>query len=353
MIKKNFDKGFVIIIVLFILLILSSIIIAYLKSASISYKTTQNTDAYSKAKYLSLSGLEYTKYLLNKNLINGDTEIVKYIYTLSSDTYGYFKIKINSDTLIIVGSYKNYFDTIVSNINYISLNPHYILLADSGINLFDTGSIHNGIIHSNAFINTSSFIVNDSVSISAVANGASKVSMPIVYFDSMLTFINTYGKVYSGDTAFIDSNSYTGLYYIRGNVTIGGPLWWDQNWNYRRGIVFRKPVGYAALDYSQHHYYININFLTDFPVPIDNIDLNSIRLLRNNTQTYKGDLLPYQIISSANNNGVNGIDFIQLLVVIHPDDLNDVSETEVVYYLYFDTLDIAQKQQLHLMTRLM
>lgn len=339
---KN-QNGYILVIIIFILIILSIIIIAYLKAGGNYFKSTQNSENMIKTRSLLNSGLEYADYLLKKGSITGDTTVIKYLYKQSSDTFGYFKINIVSDTIIVEGYYNNFIDTIIGKIGISPELNHYILTADSGIDLFNTGAIHHGIVHSNTYINSSPLIVLDSAAITSVATGQSYVPLLTVNFDSYQNYINANGKVYIGDTAFNADDTYQGLYYIKGNATIGGPMWWNQQWNYRQGIIFQKKVGAENLDYSLHHYYITINFLTDFPIPIDNIDVNSFRMFRNNTQTYKGDTLAYQLIASADMNGINGIDSVTILTLIYEDDLNNAAETEVTYYLYFDVLNNGTK----------
>ncbi|MBP7653654.1 hypothetical protein KA977_09545 [Candidatus Dependentiae bacterium] len=289
----NKNRGFAVIYVLFIIFIFFAFGTAV---SYISLKFIEKNDIIlikQQAFYIAESGIELAKNKLKKDPL-WNTGFTNSGFTdISGETIGYFTVIIDSslypiNKIISVGYYKNYIDTII--LTYTAETGNHdmfncLILADSGVSIDSTGSVNDGKIHSNSTLNTSSIITYTNITFSSVALGDTHISKLTYDTFGYYTEAAAAGQSFSGYKEFLEGSVSSGIWYVNGDVTIGGVRWWNKSYKRRMKLRITNnntwwitlPSGYSV------NYSIDTNSLINSGMLRP--DLNDLRVVRYNTAT--------------------------------------------------------------------
>ena len=286
-------KGFALVFALFFIFIFLSLGLAV---AYISMSLLESADSETsrrQAFYIAESGIEYAKYQLKSNPA-WTAGIANQAFTdISGNTIGFFTVTIDVSSspvykIISTGNYLNYHDTVVLSYQVSAGSSEmfkYTLFADSNLTMSGNGGINNGGIHSNSSINTQPALVINVDTYTSVASGDASVTK--ITFDTSGYYNEALaaGQYFTGNREFASSTVNSGIWYIRGDVTIGGVRWWNKNYKRRYRLRIRNnntwsvplPSGYSVNIELDTNTLINSGLLRN--------DLNDLRVVRYNTGT--------------------------------------------------------------------
>lgn len=114
--------------------------------------------------------------------------------------------------------------------------------------------------------------------------------------------------------------------------------WMDSSWSLKIPVTITKPVGYESANYSNKTVEAVLNFSA---YGVDNVDSNSIRVGRYFNSVWTE--LPSATSAWLDQSAPVGYDGCTVKFVTYIDDLDEVTETSITYYVFFDLLPNGPK----------
>lgn len=289
----NQNKGFAIIYVLILIFIFFALGISI---SFISLKLIEKSDVIAikqQTFYIAEAGAEFAKHKIKTDpLWNVGFSNVQFA-DISGETIGYYNVIIDSSSypvykIISNGFYKNFCDTIILSYSAIAGNQdmfNYLILTDSDANIGLTGFVSDGNLHSNTSLNTSSAIVYSGVSFTSVDSGDTLITRIDFDTNGYATEASALGHFVSGYKEFLEGTTSSGVWYVNGDVTIGGIRWWNKS--YTRRIKLRITNNNTWWVTLPSDYSVNLDLDTNSLITqgLLRADLNDLRLVRYNSGT--------------------------------------------------------------------